>query len=99
VRLPRDHYVRIDTNDYSVDPRAIGRLVEVRVDLQELTVTCGGTEVARHRRFYGKHRSLLHPRHAVALRRLREAEHTATVDDHDVEVRDLADYDRVLGVA
>jgi transposase len=68
VRLPRDHYVRFDTNDYSVDPRAIGRRVEVRVDLQELTVTCGGTEVARHRRFYGKHRSLLHPRHAVALR-------------------------------
>ena len=24
VRLPRDYYVRVDTNDYSVDPRAIG---------------------------------------------------------------------------
>lgn len=24
IRLGRDYYVRIDTNDYSVDPRAIG---------------------------------------------------------------------------
>ena len=27
IRLGRDYYVRIDTNDYSVDPRAIGRQV------------------------------------------------------------------------
>ena len=25
IRLGRDYYVRVDTNDYSVDPRAIGR--------------------------------------------------------------------------
>jgi transposase len=30
VRLGRDYYVRLDTNDYSVDPTAIGRLVDVR---------------------------------------------------------------------
>src|SRR5665647_359742 len=29
VRLARDYYVRIDSNDYSVDPRAIGRFVDV----------------------------------------------------------------------
>jgi hypothetical protein len=28
VRLPRDHYVRVDTNDYSVNPRLVGRRVE-----------------------------------------------------------------------
>lgn len=25
LRLPRDHYVRVDANDYSVDPAVIGR--------------------------------------------------------------------------
>ena len=27
VRLGRDYYVRLDGNDYSVDPRMIGRIV------------------------------------------------------------------------
>ena len=29
TRLPRDHYVRVDTNDYSVNPRFVGRRIEV----------------------------------------------------------------------
>lgn len=33
TRLPRDHYVRVDTNDYSANPRYVGRRIEVRVDL------------------------------------------------------------------
>jgi len=33
TRLPRDHYVRLDSNDYSVDPVAVGRKVEVTADL------------------------------------------------------------------
>lgn len=40
IRLPRDHYVRIDTCDYSVDPAVIGRMVEFRADLEQVTVTC-----------------------------------------------------------
>jgi transposase len=36
TRLPRDHYVRLDSNDYSVHPAAIGRRVEVRADLTEV---------------------------------------------------------------
>jgi hypothetical protein len=27
LRLPRDHYVRLDSNDYSVHPAAVGRRV------------------------------------------------------------------------
>ncbi|GBD84061.1 hypothetical protein BMS3Abin02_00447 [bacterium BMS3Abin02] len=30
TRLPRDHYVRVDTNDYSVNPRYMGRRVNER---------------------------------------------------------------------
>ena len=33
MRLPRDHYVRLDSNDYSVHPAEIGRRIEVRADL------------------------------------------------------------------
>jgi hypothetical protein len=31
--LPRDHYVRLDSNDYSVHSAVIGRKVEVGADL------------------------------------------------------------------
>lgn len=47
ARLPRDHYVRLDSNDYSVHPTAVGRLVEVRADLTTVTVTLGRQVVAR----------------------------------------------------
>ena len=50
TRLPRDHYVSVATNDYSVNPRFVGRRVDVRVTLDEVVATGEGTEVARHRR-------------------------------------------------
>ena len=46
IRLPRDHYVRVDTCDYSVDPAVIGRMVDVRAGLEQVTVTCEGRLVA-----------------------------------------------------
>lgn len=36
TRLARDHYVRIDSNDYSVNPAVIGRRIEIRVDLHRV---------------------------------------------------------------
>ncbi|GAA3778302.1 IS21-like element ISMbo1 family transposase [Microbacterium kribbense] len=41
VRLGRDYYVRVDTNDYSVDPHAIGRFVDVTADLEPPVPTPG----------------------------------------------------------
>ena len=98
TRLPRDPFVRVFTNDYSVNPRMVGRSVEVRVDLDEVVVFCDGVEVARHRRCLAKHQVILAPAHARILRQLREEQAPAAPDD-DVEVRDLSVYDRVLGVA
>ena len=46
VRLARDYYVRVDTCDYSVDPRVIGRFVEVVASPSEVLVRCGGELVA-----------------------------------------------------
>jgi hypothetical protein len=100
VRLDRDHYVRVDTNDYSVHPRFIGRRVAVRVDLDEVVVTCGAEEAARHPRSWATHRTLTDPAHARARAAMRQAARQPR-DPHDTEVdeRDLADYDRALGVA
>jgi transposase len=100
TRLARDHYVRFDTNDYSVNPRFVGRRVEVRVSLDRVLVTCDGTVVADHRRCLAKHQVLLAPDHARTLRAMRAeavvADAFATAVD-DVEQRDLTVYDRAVG--
>lgn len=100
TRLPRDHYVRVETNDYSVNPRFVGRRIEVRVTLGEVVATCDGTEVARHQRCLAKHQTLLGPAHSRVLRAMRAEQRVAAAAfDGTVEERDLGDYDRALGVA
>lgn len=47
TRLPRDHYVRVDSNDYSVHPAAVGRRVEIVAALDQVVVTLEGAEIAR----------------------------------------------------
>ena len=42
VRLGRDYYVRVDSNDYSVDPAVIGRFVDVSADLARVEVSTPG---------------------------------------------------------
>jgi transposase len=99
VRLPRDHYVRVDTNDYSVNPRFVGRRVEVRVTLDEVIASCDGTEVARHRRCLAKHQSLLAPDHARVMQNMRGERIVTDAFAAAVEERDLGVYDRITEVA
>ncbi len=99
TRLARDHYVRVDTNDYSVNPRFVGRRIEVRVSLEEVVATCEGTEVAHHRRCLARHQSLLAPEHARILRTMRAERLVTDAFAAAVEERDLAVYDRIAGVA
>ena len=98
-RLGRDHWVRIGTCDYSVHPRAIGRRVDVRMDLDEVVVTCAGDEVARHPRSWARHRTITDPDHERARKIMRAFAAAVAEDDDDVEVRDLSVYDRATGVA
>ena len=42
LRLPRDHYVRLDANDYSVHPAVVGRRVELVAGLDRVQVFCDG---------------------------------------------------------
>lgn len=101
VRLPRDHYVRFDTCDYSVHPSAIGQRVDVVADLDWVVATTrDGVEVARHLRRFARHSVVTEPAHARARRQLRDAyRHQHEAAEVEVEIRDLAVYDHTLGVA
>jgi transposase len=100
ARLPRDHYVRLDGNDYSVDPAVIGRRVEVTADLHRVRVTCDGRLAADHERCWARHQTVSDPAHVAAARALRSARRLAAVPaprGDEVEQRDLAVYDRRTG--
>lgn len=98
TRLPRDHYVRLDSNDYSVHPAAIGRRVDVGADLDQVVITAAGAEMGRHQRCWAKHQTITHPDHAAAAAELRRCRRLSAVSPigSDVERRDLADYDRLF---
>lgn len=48
LRLSRAYYVRLDANDYSVDPAAVGRRVEMVADLDRVRAFYQGRPVAVH---------------------------------------------------
>ncbi len=99
VRLGRDYYVRVATNDYSVDPSAIGQLVEVSTTLNQVTVSRAGRLLAVHDRCWAARQTLTDPAHvetAAGLRQQFQAGPPPAAGDH--LVRDLADYDRAFGV-
>lgn len=99
VRLPRDYYVRVLGNDYSVDPAAIGRMVTVRADLHHVTVRLEGRLVASHARAWGSAQTITDPSHVIEARRLREEFQSPRAVPGTVDlVRDLADYDTAFGV-
>ena len=98
VRLGRDYYVRVDSNDYSVDPSCIGRLVDVTADLERVRVRCEGRLVADHARHYARRLTVTDSAHVVVAARLRRAFQQPRTGE-DALVRDLADYDRAFGLS
>ncbi|MGW7529068.1 Mu transposase domain-containing protein [Streptomyces sp. NPDC054783] len=101
LRLPRDHYVRLDTCDYSVHPVAVGRRIEVAADLDQVLVTCDGVEVARHAHSWARHQTIIDPDDAAAAAVARETatdKKPAPVEVTEVEERSLDSYDRTSGV-
>jgi transposase len=99
LRLPRDHYVRLDSNDYSVHPAVVGRRVEVAADLDRVRVWCDGRLVADHRRCWARHQTISDPDHLQAAARLRADRAAVTSrDDTQVQLRCLADYDAAFGL-
>ena len=93
TRVPPDPHLRVDTNDYSLDPQLVGRRVDVHVSQREVVaVTLGAGELAcRHRRSFARHRTITALEHARALRTLRDLP-----PEPEVELRPLAQYDALI---
>lgn len=100
LRLPRDHYVRLDSNDYSVHPAGIGRRVLVRADLDRVQVFGDGELLADHERIWAAHQTISDLAHVEAAKVLRRKHFNVAgpVSEPQVQVRSLADYDAALGV-
>jgi hypothetical protein len=100
IRLSRDYYVRLDTNDYSVDPTVIGQMVDVAADLDRVRVRAQGQIVAEHPRVWARGTTITDPDHVETADRLRkqfQQPRAVRVGGDDL-VRDLYDYDRAFGL-
>lgn len=107
VRLGRDYYVRVLGNDYSVDPAAIGRFVDITASLTSVSVFCAGQAVAEHGRCWDTRRTITDPAHvtrAAALRRAYQTRPaagtrpTTITGEAPVGVRALSDYDDLFAL-
>jgi transposase len=96
MRVPPDPYLRFDTNDYSLDPRLVGRRVEVRVTEREVSAVALDTgEIAcRHPRSFARHRTMTALEHARALKQQRQWRRGRA--ELEVETRSLAVYDQLI---
>lgn len=96
MRVPQQPYLRFDTNDYSLDPRAAGRRVEVRATQREITALelNTGALVAAHRRSFAKHLAFTDPAHQQLLDQLRGSRRRGP--RVEVELRSLARYDELI---
>jgi transposase len=96
TRVPQQPYLRIDRNDYSIDPAFAGRRVEVRVSQTQIAalVLDTGELAGRHRRVFAGGLTFTDPAHQTELERQRERRRQR--HEIDVEVRPLARYDQLI---
>jgi len=96
VRVPQQPLVRVDRNDYSIDPVFAGRRVEIRVSQREIiaVVLDTGELAARHNRLFAGHQTIVDPAHQDRL----EAQRQRRRQRHqvDVEQRSLSVYDALI---
>lgn len=100
--------MRIDGNDYSVDPHAIGRFVDWIATPALVAVTCADQLVATHDRAWTTGATITDPAHRQAAQAMRaelatQREHARRAtrthtDGHVVALRALPDYDALFGV-
>jgi transposase len=93
IRVPPDPYLRVDTNDYSLNPALVGRRVEVSVDQRQVTAIAldTGELACRHARCFARHRTITALEHARTLKTQRRPP-----VETPVEVRPLARYDALI---
>jgi hypothetical protein len=97
-----DYLVSVDTNRYSVPFGLIGETVEVKRQGEHLHILYQGEVVATHARLTGKHQLCVLPEHGPgpiarnARLRYSSASAPRSVDNAEVEVRDLSVYEQLL---
>jgi transposase len=96
TRVPQQPLVRVDRNDYSIDPRFAGRRVEVRVSQREITamVLDTGEPAARHARVFAGFQTIVDPTHQGQLERQRKRRRQR--HQVDVQQRPLSVYDALI---
>ena len=96
TRVPAQPYVRIDRNDYSIDPRFASRRVEVRISQTEVlaTVLDTGELACRHRRSFAGGLTFTAREHQSELERQRARRRQR--QEVEVEVRPLSRYDELI---
>ena len=106
TRLARDYYLRVEGNDYSVDPRFIGRFIDAVASPTEVMFSHDGQPISRHERCWGQQQTVTDPVHvetaAVLRARYRDLQRGSRArrheDGHLVQIRALSDYDALFGV-
>jgi hypothetical protein len=96
TRVAAQPLVRVDRNDYSIDPAFAGRRIELRVSQSEvLAVGLDTGELAcRHRRSFAGGLTICDPAHQSELERQRARRRGR--HDVEVEIRPLARYDQLI---
>jgi hypothetical protein len=96
IRVGQQPYLRVDRNDYSIDPVFAGRRVEVGVSQTTVTavVLDTGELACRHRRSFAGGLTVTDPAHQTELERLRAQRRQR--HDVEVEIRPLARYDALI---
>jgi transposase len=96
LRVAPDPYLRFDGCDYSLDPRLVGRRVEVRISDRDVAAVAldTGELACRHARSFARHRTITALEHARALKRQRHERQGRS--EPAVEVRSLAVYDQLI---
>ncbi len=96
LRVPQQPLIRVDRNDYSIDPTFAGRRVEVRVSQTEIlaVVLDTGELACRHARVFAGHQTIVDPAHQNRL----EVQRQRRRQRHEVEVeqRPLSVYDALI---
>lgn len=96
ARVAQQPLIRVDRNDYSLDPVFAGRRVEVRVSQREITATVldTGEPAAQHSRIFAGFQTVVDPGHQNEL----EAQREWRRQRHQVEVeqRPLSVYDALI---
>jgi len=96
TRVASQPYLRFDRNDYSLDPRLIGRRVEVCAGQREITAISldTGEIAASHARVFAGGLTFTDPAHQAELDRLRGSRRRGP--EVDVELRPLSRYDALI---